>query len=199
MRHIDVGQMSRRILTLTATLVCTLLGGCASGPPATFDLVSPDRTGALKPLDISLVVAEPSASRALETEQMIVRDQAGAVYYLPGAQWADRISVLVETRFVRAIEALGFSVSREGNGVTADRVVTSEITAFDIIPGAEPVAHIAIIVRLINTHEGRILGSKSFVADETFHEMTGADAASAFETALNRIAPDIAKFSVNAR
>jgi cholesterol transport system auxiliary component len=187
------------LLPITAVLVVALLGACTSGPPATFDLISPVRTGALKPLDINLVVAEPSASRALETERITVRDQTGAVYYLPGAQWVDRVPVLVETRFIRAIEALGYSVSREGNGVVADRLVTSEITAFDIIPSSEPVAHIAVIVRLINTHEGRILASKSFIADETFHELTGTDAALAFETALNQISPDVAKFAVNAR
>jgi len=199
MRHISWFQMRIQVLPAYVAMMCGLLGACTSGPPATFDLISPARTVSLKPLDIALVVAEPSASRALETERMTVRDQTGAVYYLPGAQWSDRVPVLVETRFMRAIEALGYSVSREGNGVVADRVVSSEITAFYIVPGNDPVAHVAIVVRLINTHEGRIEASRSFVSDETFHELTGADVASAFETALNRIAPDIAKFAVNAR
>ena len=65
--------MSRSAPTLAAGLLCLALGGCAlaagSRPPDTFDLVAPRSfVAAHKAASWQLVVSEPTAIHALETE-----------------------------------------------------------------------------------------------------------------------------------
>ncbi len=182
----------------TALVGTLALAGCASAPP-TFDLSSSPRIGPLKTLPISLVVAEPKAPQALDSDHMIVRDASGAVSYVPGAQWSERVPALLQTRLVRAIEAKGFSVSREGSGVIGDRVLASEISAFNLVPGTPPRVELSITLRLIDAKEGRLLASRSFQAQAEIDRLAGETIAAGFDTALSSLTPAVADWALSVR
>ena len=172
------------------------LSACASGPPATYDLFSPTRVGVLKTTETSLVIAEPKSSRALDTERMIVREADGAISYVPGAQWADRVPVLLQTSMIKAIEAKGYSVSREGGGVIADHVLTGEITAFNLVPGTPAKVELALTMRLIDAREGRLIASRAFYADAEISSFAGSEIVAGFDKVLATLMPTLAQWAM---
>ena len=172
------------------------LSGCASGPPATYDLFSPTRIGVLKATETSLVIAEPKSSRALDTERMIVREADGAISYVPGAQWADRVPVLLQTSMIKAIEAKGYSVSREGSGVLADHLLTGEITAFNLVPGTPAKVELALTMRLIDAREGRLIASRAFYADAEIGSFAGSEIVAGFDKVLATLMPTLAQWAM---
>ncbi len=178
---------------LAALLV---LSACASGPPATYDLFLPSQAGPLKPMDSSMVVAEPLASRSVDTDRIIVRGADGAVSYIPGAQWSDRAPTLLQTRLIRAIEDKGYSVAREGAGVLGDRILASDISAFNLVPGSPFKVQLALTMRLIDAREGRILASQSFYAEAEVASAEGSDVASGFDKVMTTLLPNIAQWAL---
>ena len=76
--------MSRSAPTLATGLVCLGLVGCAlaanTKPPTTYDLVAPRSfSSAPRPAPYQLVVYEPTAVHALETDRLMVRPRADQV------------------------------------------------------------------------------------------------------------------------
>ena len=180
-------------LRLAAVIgIGSIMGGCTSGPPATYDLLAPPTMGALKPLSLSLVVSEPTAPRVFDTDRMIVREADGAISYVQGAQWSDRAPALLQTRLIRAIEKKGYSVAREGAGVIGDLQLTSEILSFNLVPGSPTQADISLVMRLIDTHEGKLIASRSFQNRVAVETLSGADIATGFDKAISELTPTIA-------
>ncbi len=182
--------------SLVALVVLSSLAACSSGPPATYDLFEPSRVGVLKPSELSLVVAEPKAPRALDTEHMIVREADGAISYVPGAQWSDRVPALLQTSLIKAIEAKGTSVSREGSGVLADRLLASDMTSFNLVPGSPAKVELALTMRLIDAREGKLIASRSFYADADIGSFEGRDVVAGFNTVASTLMPAIAQWAL---
>ena len=186
--------MNDFIRHVLAFSICGLVMGCASGPPATYDLLAPPHIGNLKPLAISLVISEPTAPRAFDTERMIVREADGAVSYVEGAQWSDRAPALLQTRLIRSIEAKGYSVAREGSGVLGDRQLASEISSFNLVPGSPTYAEVSLTLRLIDTREGKLLASRSFQNHWPVERLSGGDIAAGFDKAIAELTPSITEW-----
>jgi len=185
-------EMRAFLQTSAILLLCCASAGCASGPPATFDLLSPPTVGILKPLSLSLVVSEPTAPRALDTDQMIVREADGSISYVHGAQWSDRAPALLQTRLIRAIEKKGYSVAREGSGVLGDLSLSTEMSSFNLVPGAPMQVEIVLVLRLIDTREGKMIASRIFQNKVSVGSLAGADIAAAFDKAISELTPAIA-------
>src|SRR3954451_21771506 len=66
----------------------------ARGPAARTYVLSAPGAGARFGGAVSgqVVVSEPTAIQTLEAEKIIAKDQAGAVSFLGGGQWADRLA-----------------------------------------------------------------------------------------------------------
>ncbi|NBQ40505.1 MAG: hypothetical protein EBU34_12190 [Alphaproteobacteria bacterium] len=189
MRGIEMRALLQKVAFI---LLCCGNAGCVSGPPATFDLLSPPTVGALKPLSLSLVVSEPTAPRAFDTDRMIVREADGSISYVQGAQWSDRAPALLQTRLIRAIEKKGYSVAREGSGVLGDLSLSTEISSFNLVPGSPSQAEIALVLRLIDTREGKLVASRSFQNRVTVESLAGPDIAAAFDKSISELTPAIA-------
>jgi len=81
-------RRARRFLPVLA--VAALLAGCGGGAtPTTFDLSAPGGLGKVGGSRAIMVVAEPTAVQALDSDRVIVRDSSGALSFVGGAQWAD--------------------------------------------------------------------------------------------------------------
>ena len=93
----------RHALALLAALP---VAACGGGPaPSTFDLTAPRQglrlTGSSRSV---IVVAEPTAVFALDSERIVIRTSGGELTYLPRAQWSDRLPRLVQTRLIQTFE-----------------------------------------------------------------------------------------------
>ena len=187
----------RCLAFLFAGLGFAALAGCASAPPTTFDFPAETRAGILRPGAQQIVIAEPFAPRHLDSDAMIVRDAGGTISFVGGAQWSDRVPVLVQSRLVRAFEATGRSVARAGTGSAADLVLRSEIAAFEVRLGATPSIVIGITVTLFDERAGRIAASRSFRVERPIAALAGSDIATAFGTAMSGLMPEIVRWAAS--
>ena len=155
--------MTRRRLLLSAAAFATLpLAGCGGGPGLrTFDLSAlPGVPGRAAGGRGQMVISAPVATAALDSERILVRSGPEEIAYLPGAQWGDRLPLLVQARLVQSLENshLLAAVSRTGQGVTGDWSMSGEVRRFEIdVPSGEAV--VEITVKLANNANGRIVGA----------------------------------------
>ena len=126
-----------------------------------------------------------AAISALDAERILVRSGPDEIAYLPGAQWGDRLPLLVQARLVQSLEnaQLLAAVSRTGQGVSVDWSMSGEVRRFEIdAPAGQAV--VEITVKLANNTNGRIVGA--MVARGTAPGRAGKpeEAAAALDAAL---------------
>jgi cholesterol transport system auxiliary component len=170
-------------------------GSCSSGPaPTTFDLTAPSRKLGSGAVSGQVVVAEPVAIQTFEADRIIVKD-GGAVSFLGGGQWADRLPRLVQARMIQTFENASRirAVSRPGDRITADYVLTTEIRSF-LIDAAASEAVVELSVKVVNDRTGRISTAKVFSAREPVTAVDAASAARSLDQALSRVLLDIVRF-----
>lgn len=183
-------------VTRRAALVGTgalALAGCGGGPaPDTFDLSPLARSARAGALRGQLVVSEPVATAALDSERIVVRPNPDGVAYLKGAQWSDRLPRLVQTRLVQSLEnaRLLKSVGRPGDRIASDYLLDSELRRFEVDVQAGEAA-VEITVKLVTGATGRILAADVISATAPGSAASGAAAQqgldAAFAEALARI------------
>lgn len=150
------------------------LSGCAAlpggGPAArdTFDLSTPPvaTTGAGRSRT-QLLIAEPSALRSLDAENIVIRTSPGSIEFLSGAQWADRLPRIVQARLADAFQATGRlgGVGRPGEGLAIDYQVVSDIRAFEVRVFGERRATVEMSVRVLNDRNGVVRATRVFRAE----------------------------------
>jgi cholesterol transport system auxiliary component len=157
-----------RALAVAAILAAALgTAGCVGGSNKaldTFDLAVPAvQQGKRQQANVQILVAEPQALKILDSESIVVRENAASVAYLNGAQWADRLPKIVQSRLVQAFEnSRRFGgVGRPGEGLAIDYQVLTDIRAFEI-DGAKAV--VRIFVKMLNDRNGDVVASKMFEA-----------------------------------
>lgn len=193
MRRADDISMGARFAA--AVLMAAGLAGCAAILPTpaveTYDLAAAEPSKATAGRSLQVLVAEPTSDRAFDTDRIVVRPSATEIAYFSGAQWADRLPRLLQSRLVAALEASGRfrAAGRPGQGLAIDRQIVTEIRAFDYEASAGRVV-IALSVKTMDDRTGRVLAAESFRAEEP----SGDDAKSAvaaFDRAQARLLPEI--------
>lgn len=170
--------------SLAVGLVLALLSGCGTASvPDTYDLsaMATDTTAPAR--NRQVLVTEPTAVKALDSDQIVVRLSGSEIQYLAKAQWADRLPRLVQARLVQALENTGklAGVGKPGEGLAIDDQIVTDIRAFEIVGGSGAVARVELSVKLLNDRNGAIR------AQRTFHADTPAGSGnSAFVKALDR-------------
>ena len=164
------------------------LTGCSGPAPKTFDLSAPPSGIAGRQSRGQLVVTEPVATQALDAERILIRPKRDEVAYLAGAQWADRLPKLVQTRLIQTFEnaRLLTHVGRPGERLSADHTLDSEIRSFEIdVERSEAVVEIS--VKLVNDRSGRIDSGQIFRAHVAGSASSGEGASAALDTALAQV------------
>jgi cholesterol transport system auxiliary component len=187
--------VSRRLFGVA--LLAATVGACGGGAPVTtFDLNAPrpgPRFGGAARGQV--VVAEPAAIQTLEADRILVRDASGTVSYLGGAQWADRLPKLIQARLINTFENASKlkAVSRPGERVSPDYMLTTEIRAFQIAtPAAE--AFVEISARLVHDRSGRIVAGRVFSSRVPVARVDAGHAAHGLDAALSKALLDIVRW-----
>jgi cholesterol transport system auxiliary component len=175
-----------------------LMGACSGGSaPTTYDLTAP-RPGAVTGRGGSyLAIAEPTTTQALDSERIIVRDGSGSISYLGGAQWADRLTRLVQTRVIQTFENAGRigRVGRPGDRIVADWQLNLDIRAMTIESGTGE-AVVEITAKLVNDKSGRVAGARLFSARlPVSGAIEGGPAAQALDAALSQVMLDMVRWA----
>jgi cholesterol transport system auxiliary component len=158
--------MSRSAPMLATGLLCLGLVGCAlaagSRPPTTYDLVAPRSFSAAKrPAPWQLVVYEPSAVHALETDRLM-------------------IETVQKSGAVKAVSASA-----------GQYALATELRAFQIdVSSGRAAAEIDIFARLINISTGKVVATKGFSARVPATSDSPGDAIAALNQAFTEVLQD---------
>ena len=153
-------------------------------PKSTFDEDLPS-------LKYQIAVEEPTATAAVDTDQIAVQATPLRVQYLPGARWVDRAPLIVQSLLIESFENSGRvpAVGSSAIGLRADFLVVTDIREFQAtVPQNDPEAPLEIDVRLniklIDAFSDRIIGSDSFEVVTLSDTDDASEVASAFDDAL---------------
>ena len=186
--------MSRSAPTLAAGLLCLGLLGCAlaggSRPPTTYDLVAPRSFAASpRPAPWQLVVHEPTAVHALETDRLMVRPRADQVSYYKGIAWSDRLPRLVQARMIETFQNSG--AVKAVSASTGQYALVTDLRAFQIdVTSGKAFAEIEIFVKLVNIGSGKVMATKGFSARVAATTDAPGDAIAAMNQAFTEVLQD---------
>ncbi len=143
------------------------LAGC--GTKAVNDTYSLSATPAIEgraSTGKQILVPEPTALKALDSDQVVIRLSGAELQYLAKAQWSDRLPKLVQAKLVQAFEDTGKigGVGRPGQGLAIDYQVITEIRAFEISTEGADAANVEIFAKILNDRNGTVLAQKAFRA-----------------------------------
>jgi cholesterol transport system auxiliary component len=175
----------------------TLLAGCGGGAtPTTFDLSAPSGFGRVGGSRAALIVAEPTTVQTLDSDRIIIKDSAGALSFLGGGQWADRVPRLVQTRLIQTFEngnRLG-SVARPGERIVPDLQLNTDIRSFNI-DAASGSAVVEITAKLVGDRTGKVQRARLFQARVPASASDGPAAAQALDRALSQVLIEIVRWA----
>lgn len=190
---------------IAALLLAMLLAGCAALPGMsprpldTYELTAPSVTTTGKKLSRrQLLIAEPAALKALDGENIVIRESATSIQYLAGAQWADRLPKIVQARLAEAYQRSGRlgGVGLPGQGIAVDYQIISEIRAFEINLGVVEAATVEIAVKVLNDRNGVVRATRVFASSRPV-QGTGNDSfIAALDLAFAEVAVEIVKWSI---
>ncbi|WP_454916761.1 ABC-type transport auxiliary lipoprotein family protein [Xanthobacter sediminis] len=167
-----------------------LLAACGSTPLPTYNLSAPQGFSAGGRGDGQLVVAQPYALAALNTDKIFVEPAPGQIAYLGDAQWGDSLPSLLQARIIQAFEngSKLKRVARPGEGVSAEYQLVTDIRVFGLrITPEGPVAVVELSAKLIGNQNGRILAAQVFKAAVPAAGSSGPEATSALDKAAEQV------------
>jgi cholesterol transport system auxiliary component len=144
---------------------CAFLGG-GTKPLDTYELTAPAAGDGKSRSRRQILIAEPSALKALDGENIVITPSPGVIQYLKGAQWADRLPRIVQARLAETFQRSGNfgGVGKPGEGLAIDYQIIVEIRAFEVrVDGGER-ADVELFVRILNDRNGVVRASHTFTA-----------------------------------
>jgi cholesterol transport system auxiliary component len=156
----------------TSVVLAFVLSGCASlisGTPAldTYELVAPvPETAGSRLSRVQILIAEPTALKQLDGQDIVVKTGPRSIELLEGAQWSDRLPRVVQARLAESFQLSGRfgGVGKPGEGLAIDYQVITEVRAFEIRAEAGNRAYVELFVKLLNDRNGVVRASRSFSA-----------------------------------
>ena len=199
------GAITRPLFSATRTRLVALFAfvglstaGCGgllnlpgSGPaPDLYDL-SPKSTfeDGLPVATYQLVVEEPVASRALDSDRIAIRTSPLELKYYAGARWSDRAPSLVQTLLVESFENSGLivAVGRQAIGLRGDYDLKLELREFHAEMYGEtstPTVRTRLNVKIIRQPSASIIASETFERTADAESDSIPNVVNAFDEAL---------------
>ncbi len=202
----------KRLIVLTA-LAAVALGGCtglgtlkqASKPNDLYQLTPKSTFSASLPrIQQQIVVEEPTATAAVNTDQIAIQPTALQIQYLPRARWVDRAPLFVQSLLVESYENTNkvAAVGRSTVGLRADYIVVPDLREFQghVVGETQNSKTVQIKVRLnikiIDSFEDKIIASNSFEENVVSTSDQTPDLVMAFDEALGDTMRDSVEWSI---
>ncbi|WP_457298741.1 ABC-type transport auxiliary lipoprotein family protein [Phyllobacterium sp. P5_D12] len=197
----DRGALVKTTTTIAALLLALSVSACASSKKLdTFDLssASPD-VSSPKKQGRQILIAAPSALKALDGENIVVRSGLNSISFLKGAQWADRLPNIVQSRLVQAFESTGRlgGVGRPGEGLAIDYQVISDIRTFNINVSSGRIAIVEIAIKILNDKNGTVRSARVFRATSPVSGEGNASYIAALDRAFDSASSDIVTWTLS--
>jgi len=196
-----LAKNSDRIDGLIAGLERMTGGGAEAAKAPLYDLTAvKDFPPLAEQPSWQLVIPEPSALLALNTDKMTVRPQGAAESTdIPNAKWTDAAPVLLQEKILQSFENAGYSraVSRPKDGFEAGFQLLLDIRSFSLIDGDEPVGEVAFEAKVLGP-DGKIVAAKTFKGTAPASGIDAAAAASAMNAAFDQTAKELVPWTADA-
>jgi cholesterol transport system auxiliary component len=165
----------------------------------TFELTAPGAGDGRSRSRRQILIAEPSALKALDGQNIVIKPSPGVIQYLAGAQWADRLPRIIQARLAETFQRSGSfgGVGRPGEGLAIDYQVIVEVRAFEVEVGADgrERASVELFVRLLNDRNGVVRASRSFTATAPVSGSGNNAYVAALDQAFNEVATAIVRWA----
>lgn len=191
-----MGRVAMRALVVGAAIQlagCAALPGGGPKPLDTYELsapkAGPDRVAGR----VQILVTEPSALKSLDSVNIVVKPSPGSIEYLAGAQWADRLPRVIQSRMAEAFQQSGRfgGVGKPGEGLAIDYQIVTEVRAFEIRLDGAARAHVELFVKILNDRNGTVRAAKSFITESPVGSRENKGYVTALDSAFNRATLDI--------
>jgi cholesterol transport system auxiliary component len=173
---------------LIAGLPFLLFAACSSAPRATYDL-TPAKGFAAHAGRGQLAVLLPDATPPADSDRIVVRTSLQSVTYLSGAQWADKLPSLVQSRLIESFQNAHLLRAVGRPGMLADFSLQISIRRFEL-DAARGEAVVELSAQIVGS-SGRIVGGRIFAANVPAPPSDPAVVASALDAALAKVMREI--------
>lgn len=172
---------------------CAALPGGGPKPLDTYELSAPgggeDRVAGR----VQILVNEPSALKSLDSVNIVIKPSPGSIEYLAGAQWADRLPRVIQSRMAEAFQKSGRfgGVGKPGEGLAIDYQIVTEVRAFEVRLDGAARAHVELLVKILNDRNGTVRATRSFVTEAPVSSRENKGYVAALDDAFNEATRDI--------
>lgn len=183
-------------MALTVVLSgCALLGG--TKVLDTYELTAPAAGDGRGRSYRQILIAEPSALKALDGQNIVIKPSPGVIQYLSGAQWADRLPRIVQARLAESFQKSGRfgGVGKPGEGLAIDYQIITEIRAFEVRAETGELAEVEIFVRILNDRNGVVRASRNFRAGAPVSGAGNNAYLAALDAAFGQVAEEIVRWT----
>lgn len=184
------------VLALAATSLAGCFGGSANND--TFSLTaSPEVTGP-SAKNRQILVPEPTALKALDSEQVVIRLSGVEIQYLSKARWSDRLPKMVQAKLIQAYENTGKlgGVGKPGQGLAIDFQIVTDIRAFQVETNGATQANIEIYAKLLNDRNGTVKAQRLFRATSPVNGAGNREFIAALDRAFSEVTSEIVEWTL---
>jgi phospholipid/cholesterol/gamma-HCH transport system substrate-binding protein len=188
-----LARNSDRVDTIVAGL--ERMTAAAKARLLSYDLTSPKWPRAAgTPIPAQLVIPDPTALAALDSERIQTVSANGAYASLPDAQWSDMLPKVLQMKLLRSLEDAGrfAGVSRPSEGVTGDLQLALDLRKFQIAPDLS--ADVEIGCKLLGSN-GRILATQTFRAAMPLEGAGAPASVAALDKAFGQVGTDLLEWA----
>ncbi len=188
-----------RSVLLLSLLVAGLSGCGSKATNDTFAITAaPDVRSSGPVRSRQLLVADPSALKALDSENVLVRVSPSEIRYLSNSQWSDKLTRMVQAKLVEAFENTGklAGVGKPGQGLAIDYQLISDVRAFEVDTVGADRGVVEISVKLLNDRNGTVKSQRVFSASETATGTSNEAYIRAMDRAFGRVSAEIVAWTL---
>ncbi|MDR9771371.1 ABC-type transport auxiliary lipoprotein family protein [Rhizobium hidalgonense] len=163
--------LSRRLwirgTVIAPLLTALILSGCGTAAKNdTYDLSAAVDGDGPAAKSRQILIASPTALKALDSEQIVIRVSPSEIQYLSRAQWGDKLPRIVQSKLVEAFENSGKvgGVGMPGQGLAIDYQIVTDVRSFEIDASNGNQAVVEISAKILNDRNGSVRAQKVFRA-----------------------------------
>lgn len=188
--------LAASVLALAAVTAsgCNLLRG-ADAPRETYDIIAPANAAPSAATRSQILVKEPTALRAYDTDRIILKPSPRVITYIEEAQWLDTAPKLIQARLVEVFENTGRTgaTARPGDGLVIDFQLVPSLRRFEIVED-ENVAVLELSIKLLTDRTGLVRSTRIFTAQAPVNEATPDGYVRALDNAFDAASREIVEW-----
>jgi phospholipid/cholesterol/gamma-HCH transport system substrate-binding protein len=193
-----LGRNSKRVEGLIGGLEKLTGTGTENKPPAVYDLAAASGFPATtKTVSAQMVVPDPTAILAFDTQKILIRTKAGTISNVAGGQWADNLPKLMQARIVQSFENAHQlkAVSKPLDQIEGALRLELGIRNFQITLEPAPTAVVEFSARLLDD-KGKVVGARIFNDSVPAKSAQAADAVVALNKAFSKAAKELVDWTM---